>query len=33
MDTPRVFISYSWTTPEFEQWVLDFCAIRHTKMF
>ena len=23
MDTPKVFVSYSWTTPEFEQWVLD----------
>lgn len=26
MDTPRVFISYSWTTPEFEQWVLDIAT-------
>lgn len=26
MDTPRVFISYSWTTPKFEQWVLDIAT-------
>lgn len=23
--TPKVFVSYSWTSPEHEQWVLDLC--------
>ncbi len=23
-DSPKIFISYSWTSPQHEQWVLDF---------